>query len=114
MRLSFLNPRSLITLVLSMCGLAAGNAPAATVHVHVTGPIDYNQFINGPLHGIPAGTACTMDFDVDSDVYLNSAQYPTRGYPINQASFVIMVGTVPVRLANPFPAGQTAYFVIRN
>jgi hypothetical protein len=25
-----------------------------------------------------------------------------------------MVGTVPVRFANPYPSGQTAYFVIRN
>jgi hypothetical protein len=72
MRFSYFNPRSLITLALTLCGVAASPAPAAIVHVHATGPIDYNQFINGPLHGIPSGTACTMDFDVDSDVYQNS------------------------------------------
>jgi Dockerin type I domain len=114
MQFNLSKTRSLIAIVLATSGLAATSTPAAIVHVHATGPIDYNQFINGPLHGIPAGTPCTMDFDVDSDVYVNSPTYPTRGYPINQSSFVIMVGSVPVGLASPFPAGQTPYFVIRN
>lgn len=40
--------------------------------------------------------------------------FPTRGYPIDTASFVLSSGAASIGLQNPFPAGETPYFVLRN
>ena len=55
-----------------------------------------------------------MSFLVDSDVFTNSTSVPTRGYHIDETSFVLTMGSASVGLQSPFPAGQTPYFVIRN
>jgi hypothetical protein len=45
---------------------------------------------------------------------MDSANFPTRGYEIDQASFDLTLGAVSVGLEDPFPGGQTPYFVVRN
>jgi hypothetical protein len=55
-----------------------------------------------------------MTFQLDSNNYTDSMMFPVRGYAIDQASFTYMLNGVQVGLQNPYPAGETPYFAIRN
>ncbi|MBX3380385.1 MAG: hypothetical protein KF805_09825 [Phycisphaeraceae bacterium] len=99
----------------SMLSLAAG---AAIFQVEIHGDIYYNGIRNGgPLDRtyVPAGSKAVISFQLDSNLYLNDPDgLPTRGYTINQGSFTATYGSVTVGIQNPFPAGQTPMFVLRN
>ncbi len=88
-------------------------AQAVGVRVQIDGVVDYNV-IRGGLQGIPSGTATSMSFMVDSNVYVNSGSYPTRGYTIDLASFSMTVGGVPISMDIPQPGDFDAYFVLRD
>jgi hypothetical protein len=101
------------TLIGALAALAfAATAQATTVHVEVTGVVDYNV-LRGDLGSVPSGAPVTMGFNVDSNVYLDSPNYPTRGYNIDLASFNMSFGGMAVPIDNPQPFGS-AYFVLRN
>lgn len=96
--------------------LAAG-AGAAIVQVDIFGTIEYNQIRNGPLNrvDVPAGSPVVIHFLLDSNLYMNDPDgLPTRGYFIDQASFTATYGSVTLGMENPFPAGQTPMFVLRD
>jgi len=92
---------------------AATTAGAAIVQVDIVGEIDFNGIRAGSFAFLPSGTPVTMSFQLDSESYLNGS-FPTRGYDIIPSSFSLTVGAATVSLANPYPAGDTAYFVIRD
>lgn len=98
------------------CGLmlAASGASAAIVRVEATGTVEYNDFVSGILSGVQDGEPVLLTFDVDSNVFVNDPNFPTRGYPIVLSSFRYQIGSVSVPLVNPLPNGATAYFVVRN
>lgn len=87
-------------------------AHAGVVHVQITGVVDYNV-IGGSMTGVVAGDPVVMAFDVDSDVFVNSPSFPTRGYSIDLSSFNMTVDGRPVTMDIPQPSG-TAYFVLRD
>jgi hypothetical protein len=84
------------------------------VQITITGTVEYSQFTSGPLEPVDPGQPASMSFLVDSDNFVNSPSFPTRGYPIDQTSFTMTMGSVTIALENPYPAGQTPYFVLRN
>jgi hypothetical protein len=87
---------------------------AAPVRVTVTGTVEFN-LINPPPLGDPnPGDAVAMSITVESGVFTDSPSFPTRGYPIDETSFTLTLGSTTVHLAHPFPAGETPYFVLRN
>ncbi len=88
--------------------------PPQTVNVTVTGEVEWNQVNFGIFADVNAGDPVTMTFEVSSDNYFDSPTYPTRGYAIDQDSYVLTVGSATVSLANPYPDGQVPYFVLRN
>ncbi|MFO0873902.1 MAG: hypothetical protein U0575_08025 [Phycisphaerales bacterium] len=92
----------------------ACSAGATLVKVQVNGTVEYDQFSTGPLAGIPAGSAASMSFLLDSNNFVNSQSFPTRGYVIDKDSFSLTMGAKTIGLENPYPAGQTPYFVLRN
>ena len=92
----------------------AGSAGAEMVLVEIAGTVEFNQVTAPPIGSLTAGTAVVMSFLVDSDDFVNSPTYPTRGYVIDQASFSLAGGGVSIGLQSPFPAGEVPYFVIRN
>ena len=98
----------------SVSVLAANLARADIVDVNITGTVEWNQIGSAPLNGAQAGQAATLTFTVDSNNWVNNPVYPTRGYPIDKASFKLKFPTFEIGLQNPYPAGQTPYFVIRN
>lgn len=87
-------------------------ASAAGVHVEIRGSVDYNV-IRGDLAGIPSGAPVVLGFDLDSSDYVDSPNFPTRGYRIDLASFDMNFGGVHIGLDNPQPYGD-AYFVLRD
>lgn len=94
--------------------LAAG-ASASIVQVQIHGEVEYNQIRNGLLNktDIPAGSPTTVTFLLDSTQYMNDANFPTRGYFLDQASFVADFNGIQVGLQNPYQDG-TPMFVLRD
>lgn len=96
---------------------AASLASAATVTVTIQGEVEYNQITpNSPIGRttVTSGSPAAMTFLLDSNNYADSSMFPVRGYSIDQSSFVLTLNGVQVALENPYPAGQTPYFAIRN
>ena len=117
--MSRLNSYSLPGLVVAAASIAtfafaAADARAEIVNVTINGSVEYNQISSPPLNGALVGQAAQLTFNVDSNNFVNNPQFPTRGYPIDQASFELSFPTFDIGLQNPYPAGQTPYFVIRN
>lgn len=94
--------------------LVATSVHAAIVQVQITGTVEWNQFNNPPMNSIQSGDAATLTFLLDSSVFNDSPNFPTRGYVIDQSSFNLTLGSVTLGLQDPFPGGETPYFVIRN
>jgi hypothetical protein len=87
-------------------------ALAVVVHVEVTGTVGFSV-IQGDMAPVPDGAPVSMSFDVDSTNFVNSPNFPTRGYPIDLSSWSMDVGGVGVPIVDPQPFG-TAYFVLRD
>lgn len=103
--------------VLSLAALAVLAAPVQAgtpVLVTATGDVEYNQIGDPPLGDAQPGDAATMTFVVDSDIFTDSGSFPTRGYHIDLSTFELSLNGVTVGLQDPFPAGETPYFVIRD
>ena len=94
--------------------LAVSLLAGVPVEVTINGRVESNGIRSGPLAVVAAGDPTTMSFMVDSDVFTDNPSFPTRGYDIDQTSFVWTLGGVDVGLQSPFPAGLTPFFVIRN
>jgi hypothetical protein len=95
-----------------LAAVAVIPAQAETVRVEVTGFVEYNQVWFGPFADVVSGDPVTLYFEVDSDNFVNSMSFPTRGYPIDLASYLLTVGPVTVGLLDPYPS--TPYFVLRD
>lgn len=95
-------------------GAFAITASADIVKVTMAGTVEYNQVNVPPFDGNDAGSTVTVSFLLNSNSFINSQNFPVRGYAIDKASFSMKVGNATVGLQNPFPVGQTPYFVVRN
>ena len=105
---------AVLCVVMVVVAMAAPVQAGVTVQVTAFGEVEFNQITGPPLGNASAGDPVIMSFTVDSDVFTDSATFPTRGYDINHASFSLVLGPAAVGLQNPFPAGQTPYFVLRD
>jgi hypothetical protein len=92
--------------------LATAPVHAATVRVEVTGQVIFNGIGAPPLGDVDSGDAVAISFTVDSDVFTDGIPGDTRGYAIDQASFVVTFDGVQVGLLDPFPDGRTPYFTL--
>ncbi len=88
--------------------------PVYTFDVVVTGEVEYNQVNDGLFADVTAGDPVTIKFQVISDQFTDSTTYNTRGYWIDLASYSMTIGSASVGLLDPYPAGNTPYFVLRN
>ncbi len=102
------------SLIAMFVALTPAVSLAEIVRVEVLGVVEFNQFRDGPFVGVPSGAPASITFLVDSTDFVNSPNFPTRGYTIDHSSFVFAAGSASTGLADPFPPGQTPFFVIRN
>lgn len=100
-----------VAIALAVAALAGTAAHAAVVSVEVSGIVIFNGIGAAPLGDVNGGEDVTLSFEVDSDNFVDGIPGDTRGYEIDQSSFVLSFSSgVMVGLASPFPAGTTPYF----
>lgn len=101
-------------LVLAGAALLAGSALGGTdVDVVITGEVAFNGIGAPPLSGVNPGDSVTISFTVNSADFEDGVPGDTRGYVIDQSSFVLEFESKVVQgLLDPFPGGQTPYFTI--
>lgn len=87
---------------------------AELLRVTITGEVEFNQITDPPLGDANPADTAVVTFLVDSDVFVDSPSFPTRGYEIDPASFSWILGAVEVGLQSPFPPGEVPYFVLRD
>jgi hypothetical protein len=105
--------RTVIILVAAMAIMTLP-AQAVMVEVEVTGVVEFNQVNFGEFADANSGDPANVSFIVDSDNFVDSSNFPTRGYVVDHASFQLTLGTASAGLASPYPAGRTPYFVLRD
>lgn len=102
--------------VLLACGLAALlSSPlhaGEIVRVTFRGEVEFNGISAPPLGNAAPGQDAEITFTIDSDVFVDSGAFPTRGYEIDTSSYELSFGGTTIGLASPFPG--TPYFVLRN
>lgn len=105
-----------VSMVAAIAAGLAVSAQAAIVQVQATGVVEFNGVRSGAFDRalVHAGDAATMTFLLDSDNFVNGSLFPTRGYIISPSSFNLTIGVGSTTLANPYPAGETPYFILRN
>lgn len=105
-----------IAAFLTVMSVLAGTSALAgqTVMVTVRGSVEFNQIGDPPLGDAQPNDEVTMTLFLDSDVFVDSVNFPVRGYEIDKVTYNLDLGPVSIGLQDPFPAAETPYFVIRN
>lgn len=84
------------------------------IRVEINGDVWGNQISSGGLGTINPGDSITYSFELDSASFVDGG-FPVRGYLIDTSTFQITSSSGAVVLAaNPYPAGLTPMFVVRN
>lgn len=78
--------------------LLTSSAIAAPYQVTITGTVEYNQVTTGPLAVVQTDDPVTISIRVDSNDFLNSPNFPTRGYVIDRATFTCTLGAATLLL----------------
>ena len=104
--------RYLILLLLLVVGTTS--VQAETINVTINGVVEFNQITSGFLGNVNPGDAASILFDLDTNNFADNPNFPTRGYEIDLNSFELTFAGATIGLQNPFPAGETPYFVIRD
>jgi len=94
--------------------LASPAAMAETYTVEIIGMVEFNLINDGPFAEVSSGDEVLIEFTLDSEAYLDSETYPTRGYVVDMMSYWLHMGAVTVGLQDPYPDGMIPYFVLRN
>jgi|GEM_PF-1214576 len=94
--------------------IARVEPPVYTMDVVFRGSVEYNQVSSGLFADVNPGDPVTVAFQVSTDDFIDSETYNVRGYNIIPGSFTQTMGSVTVGLADPFPAGETPRFILRN
>jgi hypothetical protein len=101
-------------LVAGLCAALAPSAGATIVKVTIHGTVAFNSITKAPFTQVTTGQSAVLSFLLDSGSFVDSPNFPTRGYVIDKSSCTLAFPSATVPLQSPFPAGQTPYFVIRN
>lgn len=106
--------RVVVTAVLAFSCFSVAALAGETVIVTVHGTVEENQIGAAPLGNAQVDDPVTMTLVLDSDNFVDSGSFPVRGYVIDQALYTLQLGSTVIGLQDPFPGGETPYFVIRN
>ncbi|MBO6513133.1 MAG: PEP-CTERM sorting domain-containing protein [Phycisphaerales bacterium] len=87
---------------------------AEIIQVDIMGTVDFGGVPNGQWAGAQSGDTVVQSFQLDSNVFVDSTNFPVRGYEVIASSFSLSIGGNTAGMADPYPAGLTPYFVIRN
>lgn len=105
------------TMLLSALAITTLPVLAGTVNdvlVEIHGDVYFNGINRGEFQNVNAGETMTYSFELNSVDYVDGS-FPVRGYTIDMSTFqVAFSGGTVVQVANPYPAGFTPSFVVRN
>ena len=89
---------------------------AQTFEITIRGEVEFNQINGGELGGVAPGDSVFIALIVDTQTFMDSTNFPTRGYPVvDVIPFGMFFGNGSVaRLQSPFPVGQMPFFVLRD
>lgn len=82
--------------------------------VRIEGTVEFNGVSSGPLGQVSSGDSAALTFRVDSDLFVNSPNFPTRGYVIDEGSFSLAFPGGSLGLQNPFQGPLGPLFVLRD
>lgn len=100
--------------VLCATWLLAALAPAGTEYeIEVNGRVEFNSIGSGPFSTVGVGEQATLSFRVDSDHFIDSPSFPTRGYLIDKTSWALAFESGTASLQNPY-SGPNPMFVLRD
>lgn len=99
-----------------MAATWAGPLHASTLPVTITGEVEYNQVQQGPFAAVAAGNQMSITFRLSPEQFLDSENFPTRGYLIDPLTLVVRfqraAGSV---IAGPDTESPVPlYFALRN
>ncbi len=116
-----MKPTKLNCLAAGIALFAAAVTEAAIIRVEMQGNVEWNQFIDGPFHGVVLpGDPVVMVFDLDAGNFVTPPLLPppdtchTLGFPIIGGSFSLRVGSVDVPLTDPTNVNPVVYWVLRD
>lgn len=90
----------------------AGTANDVLVEIH--GDVYFNGINRSDFQNVNAGETMTYSFELNSANFVDGS-FPVRGYTIDLSTFqVAFSGGTVIQAANPYPAGFTPSFVLRN
>jgi hypothetical protein len=94
--------------------LGASVLGGTPVQVQIDGFVEFNQINDPPLANVSNGADATVSFLLDTDLFVDGAMFPTRGYQIANTSFELAIDAESLGLQVPFPAGQRPHFILRD
>lgn len=89
-------------------------ASADIIQVDIVGTVDFGGVNIGQWADVNPGDSAVMSFQLDSNNFLDSTNFPTRGYEIISSSFALTLDGITGGMANPYPGGATPYFILRD
>ena len=98
----------------ALAGLLTAPVHADVVQVTITGVVEFNGINAPPLSNVNGGDPVTVSFLLDSNSFIDSMSFPTRGYLVDEASFSATMGAVNIGFPNPLPPGDVPLFVLRD
>ncbi|MFG0292185.1 MAG: hypothetical protein ACF8MJ_03415 [Phycisphaerales bacterium JB050] len=91
-----------------------GLASAEIVQIDIVGSVDFGGVNIGQWADVNPGDSAVMSFQVDTNNFLDSTNFPTRGYEIISSSFALTLDGITGGMANPYPNDAAPYFIIRD
>lgn len=108
-----LQRQMLVSMAILLAMVFSPATNAELYNITILGEVEFNQVNSGALGNVMAGDTAVIELQVDATNFVDSANFPTRGYVIETFQLSFLAAAI-VELQNPFPPGQTPYFVLRD
>jgi len=105
---------TLATCAAIVAAALAGSAMGDLFQIDINGEVDFGSVNVGQWANAHSGDPVTMSFQVDSNNFMDSTNFPVRGYEVISSSFDLTIAGNSAGMANPYPNGLTPYFVLRD
>jgi hypothetical protein len=87
---------------------------AQEFQVKWTGHVEYNLISSGALSAVSANDPVVISLRVDAANFVDSPNFPTRGYPAVTGTYTYQIGPVALGLQTPYPVVPPPMLVLRN
>lgn len=99
--------------VMAVCLVCLLNTAQADVFdVTIHGEVEFNQINSGTLGMVNPGDLAVISFQVNEGNFVDSTNFPVRGYVIDETTFSMQIGAVTIGLQDPLM--EVPLFVLRN